>query len=293
VRIELVGEYHVKIGGLTVKKEFHSPSIEQTAFDCPHCGAFTSQEWFKLHASKLDGEQRVPNIPNGERRRQFESDNEIPEQVKVMILEWVDRMRGGLVFFDRGHEEVRSHLAVENLFLGQCYNCKKISVWVHERLVFPPQGCGVLPHSDLPPEIVADFEEARRILELSPRGSAALLRLCVQKLCVVIGEKGRNIDEDIGNLVKKGLNPIIQKALDVVRVIGNEAVHPGVLDLRDDRATEAQLFEIINIIAEQMLGGPKKVQSMYDSLPIEKRNAIDARNERMGAPDSRTTGPAV
>jgi len=184
-------------------------------------------------------------------------------------------------------------LAVENLFLGQCYNCKKISVWVHERLVFPPQGCGVLPHSDLPPEIVADFEEARRILELSPRGSAALLRLCVQKLCVVIGEKGRNIDEDIGNLVKKGLNPIIQKALDVVRVIGNEAVHPGVLDLRDDRATEAQLFEIINIIAEQMLGGPKKVQSMYDSLPIEKRNAIDARNERMGAPDSRTTGPAV
>jgi hypothetical protein len=28
------------------------------------------------------------------------------------------------------------------------------------------------------------------------------------------------------------VNPLVQKSLDVVRVIGNEAVHPGVMDLK-------------------------------------------------------------
>ena len=52
-----------------------------------------------------------------------------------------------------------------------------------------------------------------------------------------LGEKGEKLDDDIANLVKRGLNPTVQKSLDIVRVIGNEAVHPGVLDLKDDRDT--------------------------------------------------------
>ncbi|WP_424033423.1 DUF4145 domain-containing protein [Methylocella sp.] len=49
----------------------------------------------------------------------------------------------------------------------------------------------------------------------------------MQKLCVELGEKGKNIDDDIANLVKKGLSPELQQALDILRVIGNEAVHHG------------------------------------------------------------------
>lgn len=48
---------------------------------------------------------------------------------------------------------------------------------------------------------------------------------------------GKNIDDDIVRLVKKGLNQTIQKALDAARVIGNEAVHPGTLDLKDNHDT--------------------------------------------------------
>jgi hypothetical protein len=116
------------------------------------------------------------------------------------------------------------------------------------------------------------------VLSVSPRGAAALLRLAIQKLCLELGEKGRNIDDDIASLVKKGLSPVVQKALDSVRVIGNEAVHPGTLDLKDDVDTASRLFELVNIITEQMVSNPKHVEELYAKLPEAKRKAIEERD---------------
>ncbi|WP_082741820.1 DUF4145 domain-containing protein [Burkholderia sp. MSMB1072] len=59
-------------------------------------------------------------------------------------------------------------------------------------------------------------------------------RLAVPKLYVPLGESGKHIDSDIASLVQKGLRPKIQRAPDIVRVIGNESVHPVKLDVRDD-----------------------------------------------------------
>ena len=50
-------------------------------------------------------------------------------------------------------------------------------------------------------------------------------------------QKGENLNADVAKLVKKGLPVDVQQALDAVRVIGNEALHPGQMDLRDDRPT--------------------------------------------------------
>lgn len=135
-----------------------------------------------------------------------------------------------------------------------------------------------MPNPDLPEDVRLDFDEAGRILRLSPRGAAALLRLAIQKLCAFLGEKGKHIDIDIASLVKKGLDPRIQQALDVVRVIGNNAVHPGQVDLRDDVGTAEKLFDLVNIIADAMISQPKRIAEMFDGLPQDARDAIAKRD---------------
>jgi len=148
--------------------------------------------------------------------------------------------------------------------------------------MFPANKATIEPNSDLPDDIIHDFEESREIVDASPRGAAALMRLCIQKLCKHLGEKGKCIDEDIASLVKKGLDPLVKQSLDIVRVIGNEAVHPGVLDLKDDKETALRLFDLLNAIANQMITHPKTVASLYEKLPPEKREAIERRDAYAG-----------
>ncbi|SDW72742.1 DUF4145 domain-containing protein [Nitrosomonas oligotropha] len=242
------------------------PSISVTAFDCPHCGAFTTQHWYKLYANQISEKERVPSFPGAKTRDRITKAKELEADQKEQFLLSIDKIMSGLVLLDRNQSGSYVYNNISNLHLSECYNCKKIAVWVHKNLTFPAQRVGVLPNTDLPDELIADFEEARAIVGSSPRGAAALMRLVVQKLCEHLGEKGKNIDDDIASLVSKGLNPLVQRALDVVRVIGNEAVHPGTIDLKDDRDTALRLFGLVNAIADQMITHPKSVQEIMTSF---------------------------
>lgn len=254
------------------------PSITLSAFSCPHCGVYTTQYWFRLHANSITGNTRTPTIPNQKTIEKYKASSDIDAKIKERLIKWATKIQLGFVYIERNDNSTYLNIDVNNLHISSCFDCNKVAVWVHDNLVYPPVNTGDMPNADLPEDIAHDFQEARSILNSSPRGAAALLRLAVQKLCAFLGEEGRNIDTDIASLVAKGLNPLVQKSLDIVRVVGNEAVHPGVLDLRDDRDTALQLLRLVNIIAEQMITHPKTIQAMYAQLPESKRHAIDARN---------------
>ncbi|HSD09074.1 DUF4145 domain-containing protein, partial [Flavobacterium sp.] len=131
---------------------------------------------------------------------------------------------------------------------------------------------------DLPSDIIADYDEAAEVLNSSPRSSAALLRLAIQKICIYMGEPGKDINTDIKNLVLKGLPPKVQEALDSVRVIGNESVHPGELNLNDNREIANKLFKLVNFIATKLISEPKEIDEIYGSLPQSKLNGINRRD---------------
>lgn len=170
---------------------------------------------------------------------------------------------------------------IKNNAISECDHCGEHAFWQGVKMIFPYSGTAPLPNTDLPDDIKEDYIEARNIIELSPRGSAALLRLAIQKLCGHLGEKGKDINIDIGNLVKKGLPEKMQKALDSVRVVGNNAVHPGVIDLKDDIETAKKLFAFVNIIADVMITQPKEIDKFYEEkVPDSSKDAIDKRDNK-------------
>jgi len=167
----------------------------------------------------------------------------------------------------------------EDLQIARCDRCGRFSIWVGARMIHPPSHTSPPPNQDLSKDVAADYEEARAILARSARGAAALLRLAIQKLCKELGEQGENINDDIGSLVRKGLPAKVQQALDTVRVVGNNAVHPGQIDLRDNAEVANQLFSLVNIIADVMITQPKHVEALYNStVPEAQRKAIDKRD---------------
>lgn len=139
-----------------------------------------------------------------------------------------------------------------------------------------------LPNPDIPDEVKEDYDEARQIVAQSPRGAAALLRLAIQKLCKHLGEPGDNINTDIASLVSKGLGSDVQQALDFVRVVGNETVHPGEIDIRDDNELALGLFDCVNLIVTRMISSKKQVEALYAKLPKAKRDGIEKRDAKSG-----------
>lgn len=134
-------------------------------------------------------------------------------------------------------------------------------------MIYPKPCLTPPPNEDLPEEIKADYEEASLIVQDSPRGACTLLRLALQKLMIYLGED-KNLDKAIKSLIdKKIINEDLQKALDSVRVVGNSAVHPNELDIKDNKEIAIALFKIINYISEKILTEKKRVDEIYNILP--------------------------
>jgi Domain of unknown function (DUF4145) len=170
-----------------------------------------------------------------------------------------------------------------------CSNCRKHTIWLapddgsneelNSRLLEPLASTAAPPaHVDMADDPRADYEEARGIVERSPRGAVALLRLAVQKLMMSLGLRGENINRDIGALVRDGLPVRVQQALDTLRVTGNNAVHPGQIDLSDDRERAVALFGLMNYIVEQQITQPRELASIYEALPESSREQIEKRD---------------
>lgn len=259
-----------------------SPSVRETAFSCPHCGSLTTQTWWRVYAREIDDDDgRLPRVAERGEDRHWQGRYDIPEDLRHEMDRHQDALEGGVMVMQQQRDGVYGTYSVANLNISRCYNCHDLVVWQHQRMVHPsPRGSAPLPNSDMPGDVRRDYEEADRILALSPRGAAALLRLAIQKLCVALGKPGRNLSADIGALVEDGLSTKVQRALDAVRVIGNESVHPGQIDMRDDAATAESLFSLVNLIVRVMISESREIDEMYDKIPEEKRKAIEARDKR-------------
>jgi hypothetical protein len=105
-----------------------------------------------------------------------------------------------------------------------------------------------------------------------------LLRVSIERLCAFLGAKGREVNEKIADQVAQGLPPLIQQSLDSVRVIGNNAVHPGTMGPNDVDKSRTVFFKLINFTVEDRITSPRMVADRYAAIPERLRLAIDQRD---------------
>jgi hypothetical protein len=253
------------------------PKFGAERFSCSHCGAFAHQTWYRLGMMNFDSSNKNPG--------RFEYSDKLLRAAEA-IEDKGDRKKA-IAFVERLKKNVLTYKYVAyanvgwefvNFFVSACYSCDAFAVWVENNLVYPVSQSTVEAHEMMPARVKADFTEAGSIVNLSPRGAAALARLCIQKLMTELGESGDNLNSDIASLVKKGLEVEVQRALDVVRVIGNNAVHPGEIDLKDDKETALTLLGLVNLIVERRIAAPKKLEALFAGLPPDALKQIEGRD---------------
>lgn len=170
--------------------------------------------------------------------------------------------------------EVRNQLTIH-----RCQCCGKKIIWIDKEYVYPDIVVEEA-NSDMPESVKQLYNEAGLIYNKSPRAACALLRLAIDRLSNELGETDRDINKNIGALVKKGLPQSVQQALDVVRVVGNKAVHPGQISFDvDDKATATMLMRLLNIIVERMITEPNEISSLYQALPESVKISIEKRDK--------------
>ena len=174
-----------------------------------------------------------------------------------------------------------------------CAHCEEYSLWRVTQIapngftaeggemLYPDFGSAPLPAEDMPEDVKKDYEEAARIFIKSPRGAAALLRLGLQKLCIHLGEKGKNINDDIRSLVEKGVfSGQVVKVADTLRITGNNAVHPGQISDEDFDRAAGKMFDLINFIVKKAITEPKELDELYQLMPEKARNAAEDKDKK-------------
>jgi len=177
-------------------------------------------------------------------------------------------------------ERIQSNNSIK-FSISKCSNCLNLMIWSadHKEIIFPKINQVEEPNVELNKDIKEIYIEAATILDESSRASAALLRLCLEKLLIQISIPGRTLNDMISNLIEKGVDENIRKACDLVRIHGNEAIHPGEINIKDNRYIATNLFWLINKIASIEITEKKKIQLLYDrTISDGKKKSIEIRD---------------
>ncbi|MBU2831862.1 DUF4145 domain-containing protein [Acidithiobacillus ferriphilus] len=242
-----------------------TPKFRSEKFQCPHCQIASQQQWFDARNASEAATRILNEVFYAHRKN-------ITDYQQKAIEHFLGEV-------ETANTRYMSRFGPDNFAVATCSACSGISVWVHKEIVYPKETPVPPPNVDMEQDIQDLYIEASTIVVDSPKGATALLRLSLQLLLKQLGKSGKNINHDIKELVAEGLSPKIQKALDLLRVVGNNAVHPGQIDLEDGRDIALRLFHVLNFIADEMITKPKELDLLYsDIVPEEAKMHINERD---------------
>lgn len=227
----------------------NAPRLRAPSFVCPHCGAFTQQEWSEIAEVEEDGWSALYDLPPS--------------------------MRNAGAFWESRPQ----------WWASTCFVCSKKAIWRGDSIVFPSASALPRPHRDLAGAALTLYDEAAAVAPHSRRASAALARAALEALLKQLDASPRiALDDRIAKVQSQVSQPLGQ-LLTIVRHVGNKALHGAddtdelvalVLDGEDAEVLEV-LFEAINGLVDELITRPQNVSSMYAKVPASIREAAEAK----------------
>lgn len=244
-------------------KGYIKPAINEKNFTCPHCKVLAMQTWVNktLGVSGYHGDVMFYDFLN---KSAFVGTGSLgpPRSISRGVKE---DQKKGLNEFD----------------VSICANCSKATIWIDGNLVVPKALQVPEASEDMPEKVKEVYYEAAEVFNISVKSSGALLRLATQYLCEELGFEKMNINDAIKIMVENGLDKRVERSLDIIRVIGNNAVHPGEINLNEKKEDVIKLFSLLNFIVKSMITDEKEINELFESLPKSAKNGIEKRNSKI------------
>ena len=232
-----------------IDEKDRSPMLKRKSFYCPHCGAFSDQDWSCMFYAK-----------------------EIPENVAE-----IDRRNYHGKIYKGSNPELAS--IIINAFLACCNSCGGISIWTGQKMIYPKRLLNELPHHKMPEEVKEIYEEARKIASDSPRAAAALLRKSIEILCIHLGCEEKNLFSMINELKGKVSKDTIE-LLSYIRILGNDSIHSvSEINFKEDASFVPFLFKSVNRIVREAIEEPEEKEEMKEKLSPKLRKKLFPSSE--------------
>ncbi|MEG7831604.1 DUF4145 domain-containing protein [Bacillus cereus] len=228
-------------------KKFIAPTLHSEIFDCPHCEVRAKHKWLTVY-NETESVNLVTEKSHEDFMKKFKKSPRLststptPTQY-ISLVDW-------------------------EFNISVCTVCKEYMIWKKDEIIYPTSHNVEEPSSDMPELIKSLYNEAREIVRLSPKSACALLRLSLEKLLVHLGYPESNrVFDNIKLLKEQGkVDESVYDALESVRLVGNNAVHPGKINIDDNPKYAYILFSLLNYIVDELISRPARAKAFRESI---------------------------
>ena len=271
-------------------EKFVEPRCLKNYFTCPHCKYHNRMTW-ELDGS-IDRSERITKIETifsascchcGKKSIWLwdkESDEKFSKYLDNINMDNKEKNLTHLSFyFNKETEETL--VAAGGAIRSSQRQFLKDKTSINFKLIYP-EIC-IEPNSNMPKDVKTIFVEASSILNNSPRASAALLRLALEKLLTHLNKKskGNNLFNAINKYIDdENLEPTLKKICHLLRINGNDNIHESneieeSVSLRLTRDS----FDMFNFFVDEAITRKKRAEefaSKYkEEIPKQKRSCLE------------------
>lgn len=216
---------------------------EKYAF-CYHCGREQKHDWYRLANNK-------------KRDKDLEENWGVEDQyyfVKLTDEEMKSRV------YDIILVDVELHLSV-------CAGCGIELAWQNDKNLCPPFTLISPPDREVPLDVKADYNEARKIYKYSSRGAATLLRIALEKLLIhlKLGSSSADLSSMVNELSQKKKANLVECPDHIIAGLVRTCVSEkgtystkAINEIENPKDVEI-LFHLINEITEEFIKKKRRI----------------------------------